>query len=127
MEEIKFDVIERVCEKQNFRELLLHIIKNSSGNRIKKMLEDIENNNKIDKKMKRKIYEEIFDYVYDINKYFERNLKDIFYIAAKETIIQINNELKEGNFNMLNKIKIIIADDNVHICKFIKEYLEKYK
>ena len=47
MEEIKFDVIERVCEKQNFRELLLHIIKNSSGNRIKKMLEDIENNNKI--------------------------------------------------------------------------------
>jgi predicted ribonuclease YlaK len=77
MEEIKFDVIERVCEKQNFRELLLHIIKNSSGNRIKKMLEDIENNNKIDKKMKRKIYEEIFDYVYDINKYFERNLKDI--------------------------------------------------
>lgn len=126
MEEIKFDVIERVCEKQNFRELLLHIIKNSSGNRINKMLEDIENNNKIDKKMKRKIYEEIFDYVYDINKYFERNLKDIFYIAAKETIIQINNELKEGNFNMLNKIKIIIADDNVHICKFIKEYLEKY-
>ena len=55
MEEIKFDVIERVCEKQNFRELLLHIIKNSSGNRINKMLEDIENNNKIDKKMKRKI------------------------------------------------------------------------
>lgn len=126
MEEIKFDVIERVCKKQNFKELLLHIIKNSSGNRINKMLEDIENNNKIDKKMKRKIYEEIFDYVYDINKYFERNLKDIFYIAAKETIIQINNELKEGNFNMLNKIKIIIADDNVHICKFIKEYLEKY-
>ena len=89
-------------------------------------LKKFRNFSQIDKKMKRKIYEEIFDYVYDINKYFERNLKDIFYIAAKETIIQINNELKEGNFNMLNKIKIIIADDNVHICKFIKEYSCKY-
>lgn len=27
----------------------------------------------------------------------------------------------------MNKIKIIIADDNIHICKFIKEFLEKYE
>ena len=66
MEEIKFDVIERVCEKQNFRELLLHIIKNSSGNRIKKMLEDIENNNKIDKKMKIKVDENLFSAIISV-------------------------------------------------------------
>lgn len=25
------------------------------------------------------------------------------------------------------KVKVIIADDNIHICKFIKRYLEKYE
>lgn len=28
---------------------------------------------------------------------------------------------------MSNKTKIIIADDNVHICKFIKDFLNKYE
>lgn len=28
---------------------------------------------------------------------------------------------------MSRKIKIIIADDNIHICKFIKDFLEKYE
>ena len=62
----------------------------------------------------------------DVNKYLKNNLKKIFSIAAKETIIQINSELKGGNVDMWRKIKVIIADDNVHFCKFIREYLEKY-
>lgn len=62
----------------------------------------------------------------DVNKYLKNNLKKIFSIAAKETIIQINSELNGGNVDMWRKIKVIIADDNVHFCKFIREYLEKY-
>ena len=34
MEEIKFDLIEKVCEKQNFDELLLQIVKRNKENRI---------------------------------------------------------------------------------------------
>ena len=126
MEEIKFDLIERVCEKQNFDELLLQIVKNNKENRINKVLQNIEENKRLDKNLKRQIYEGIFDYVDDVNKYLKMNLKKIFSVAAKETIIQINSELKGGNIDMWRKIKVIIADDNVHFCKFIKEYLKKY-
>ena len=124
MEEIKFDLIEKVCEKQNFDELLLQIVKSNKENRINKILQNIEENKKLDKKVKRQIYEGIFDYVDDVNEYLKSNLKKIFSIAAKET--QINSELKGGNVDMWRKIKVIIADDNVHFCKFIREYLEKY-
>lgn len=126
MEEIKFDLIERVCKKQNFDELLLQIVKSNKENRINKVLQNIEENKRLDKKLKRQIYEEIFDYVDDVNKYLKMNFKKIFSVAAKETIIQINSELKGGNIDMWRKIKVIIADDNVHFCKFIKKYLEKY-
>ena len=122
----KFDLIEKVCEKQNFDELLLQIVKRNKENRINRILQNIEENKKFDKKLKRQIYEGIFDYVDDVNKYLKNNLKKIFSIAAKETIIQINSELNGGNVDMWRKIKVIIADDNVHFCKFIREYLEKY-
>lgn len=111
MEEIKFDLIERVCKKQNFDELLLEIVKSNKGNRINKFLQTIEDNENIDKKLKREIYEEIFDYVDDVNKYLKLNLEKIFSIAAKETIIQINNELNGGNIEMRKKIKVIIAEE----------------
>ena len=127
MEEIKIELIEKICEKQNFDELLLQIVKSNKENRINKVLQNIEENKMLDKKLKRQIYEGIFDYVNDVNKYLKNNLKKIFSVAVKETIIQINSELKGGNINMLRKIKVIIADDNIHVCKFIKEYLEKCK
>ena len=50
MEEIKFDLIEKVCEKQNFDELLLQIVKSNKENRINKILQNIEENKKLDKK-----------------------------------------------------------------------------
>lgn len=34
--------------------------------------------------------------------------------------------VKKEESNMSKKIKIIIADDNVHICEFIRKFLEKY-
>ena len=117
MEEIKIELIEKICEKQNFDELLLQIVKSNKENRINKVLQNIEENKMLDKKLKRQIYEGIFDYVNDVNKYLKNNLKKIFSVAVKETIIQINSELKGGNINMLRKIKVIIADDNIHVSK----------
>ena len=83
MEKIKFDLIEKVCEKQNFDELLLQIVKSNKENRINKILQNIEENKKLDKKVKRQIYEGIFDYVDDVNEYLKSNQKKIFSIAAK--------------------------------------------
>ena len=103
MEEIKIELIEKICEKQNFDELLLQIVKSNKENRINKVLQNIEENKMLDKKLKRQIYEGIFDYVNDVNKYLKNNLKKIFSVAVKETIIQINSELKGGNINMLRK------------------------
>ena len=127
MEEIKLDLIEEICEEQDFDELLLKILNCNKQKRINQILQDIEENNNFDAEIKRKLYEEIFGYVEDTNNYLKTNLKEIFTIAAKETIVKINNEIMEGNIKLSRKIKIIIADDNIHICKFIKEFLEKYE
>ena len=127
MKEIKFDLIDEICEEQDFDELLLNILNCNKQKRINQILQDIEKNNNFDTETKKKLYEEIFGYVEDTNNYLKTNLKEIFTIAAKETIVKINNEIMEGKIKLSRKIKIIIADDNIHICKFIKEFLEKYE
>ena len=127
MEEIKSEIIDKICKKQNFDELLLNIIQSNKENNINKLLNDIRDNKALTNQLKLKLYEDIFEYVTNINEYIKKNLKQIFSFAAKETIIQINNELKGENNKMLKEIKILIADDNIHICKFIKNYLEKYE
>lgn len=127
MKEIKFDLIDEICEEQDFDELLLKILNCNKQKRINQILQDIEENNNFDTETKKKLYEEIFGYVEDTNNYLKTNLKEIFTIAAKETIVKINNEIMEGKIKLSRKIKIIIADDNIHICKFIKEFLEKYE
>ena len=127
MKEIKFDLIDEICEEQDFDELLLRILNCNKQKRINQILQDIEENNDFDAETKKKLYEEIFEYVEDTNNYLKTNLKEIFTIAAKETIVKINNEIMEGKIKLSRKIKIIIADDNIHICKFIKEFLEKYE
>ena len=49
MEEIKIELIEKICEKQNFDELLLQIVKSNKENRINRILQNIEENKKFDK------------------------------------------------------------------------------
>lgn len=97
MEEIKFELIDKICEKQNFDELLLNIIQSNKENNINKLLNDIRDNKTLTNQLKLKLYEDIFEYVTNINEYIKKHLKQIFSFAAKETIIQINNELKGGN------------------------------
>lgn len=127
MKKIKFDLIDEICEKQDFDELLLKILTSDKKNRINKILQDIDKDGNFDDELKKKLYKEIFGYVEDANNLLKDNLKEIFSIAVKETIIKINNEINGGNSKMSRKIKVVIADDNTHICKFIKAYLENYK
>lgn len=126
MERIEFELINEICENQNFYDLLLKIVqKSNSKNRINNLLNEIENNKTITRQLKMKLYEEIIEYVNDVNEYLKNNLKEIFLIASKKIIAEINNNLG-GNVDMLEKIRVIIAEDNVHICKFIEENLKKH-
>lgn len=127
MKEIKFDLIDEICKEQDFDELLLKILNCNKQKGINQILKDIDKNNNFDDELKKKLYEEIFGYVEDANNYLKENLKEIFTVAIKETIVKINNEIMEGEIKLGRKIKIIIADDNIHMCKFIKEFLEKYE
>lgn len=126
MERIELELINKICENQNFDELLLKIVqKSNSKNRINNLLNEIENNKTITRQLKIKLYEEIIKYVNDVNEYLKNNLKEIFLIASKKIIAEINNNLG-GNVDMLEKIRVIIAEDNIHICKFIEENLKKH-
>ena len=126
MERIEFELINEICENQNFDDLLLKIVqKSNSKNRINNLLNEIENNKTITRQLKMKLYEEIIEYVNDVNEYLKNNLKEIFLIASKKIIAEINNNLG-GNVDMLEKIRVIIAEDNIHICKFIEENLKKH-
>ena len=126
MERIELELINEICENQNFDELLLKIVhKSNSKNRINNLLNEIENNKTITRQLKMKLYEEIFEYVSDVNDYLKNNLKEIFLIASEKIIAEINNNLG-GNVDMLEKIRVIITEDNIHICKFIEENLKKH-
>lgn len=127
MEEIKTDLVDKICNEQDFDELLVNILNSNKKNTINQILQDIDSNEKIDNDLKKKLYKEIFGYVDDANNLLKDNLKEIFSIAVKETIIKINNEINGGNIKMSRKIKVIIADDNINFCKFIKGYLENYE
>ena len=56
MEKIKFDLIDKICEKQDFDELLLKILTSDKKNRINKILQDIDKNENFDDELKKKLY-----------------------------------------------------------------------
>ena len=97
MKKINFNLIEEICKKQDFDELLLQILEGSKKNRINQILQDIDKNKNLDNELKRKVYKEIFEYIDDVNTLLKDNLKEIFSIAIKQTIMKINNEIDGGN------------------------------
>lgn len=97
MKKINFNLIEEICKKQDFDELLLQILEGSKKNRINQILQDIDKNKNLNNELKRKVYKEIFEYIDDVNTLLKDNLKEIFSIAIKQTIIKINNEIDGGN------------------------------
>lgn len=105
MKKINFNLIEEICKKQDFDELLLQILEGSKKNRINQILQDIDKNKNFDNELKRKLYKEIFEYIDDVNTLLKDNLKEIFSIAIKQTIIKINNEIDGGNIKWVGKLK----------------------
>lgn len=126
MDKVEFELLNEICENQNFDELLLNIVqKNNKENRINNLLNEIRDNTTITRQIKMRLYEEILEYINEVNEYLKNNLKEIFYIASKTIITEINNKFG-GDIDMLEKIKVIIAEDNIHISKFIEENLKKH-
>lgn len=125
MKENTDDLIKKICEKQNYDEILKRLIKIGKENKINEVLKIIETDNDIEDRKKRKIYEKLFEYVSNINEELKENVERIFEVAVKETINQLTNN--ERRIMEVDQIKVIIADDNKPICEFIKKYLEQYE
>ena len=145
MEDVE-ELVNKICEKNNYDELLLEIVKKGKESNINRVLEEISNNTKLNDKEKKSYYDKIFDYVEDVNGSFENKIKDIYKKGVKEgleTMLMLSSNgeeketlkkclnayeiIKKEESDMSEKIKIIIADDNVHICEFIRKFLEKYE
>lgn len=117
------EVIKQICDEENFEELLLRIRAKGKSNKLNKILNEIENDSRLSKKLKKSIYEDFFDYVTEINQSYMASLKEIFCFGAERALNKIND--KKGSSNMSIKTRLIIADADVHICKFIQDSLSK--
>lgn len=150
MEKIE-EIVNEICKKNNYDEMLLEIVKKGKETNIKIILEEISKNSKLTEQEKKEIYEKLFDYVKEVNESLENKMKDIYIKGINngiESILLLSNEsintiktekeilekykdyyekIKKEEKNMNDKMKIIIADDNVHICEFTKKFLEKYE
>ena len=121
------EIIKEICEEQNFEELLLQIISRNKCNKLNKILNDIEADNRLGKELKKTVYEDFFDYITEINQSYISGIKEVFCVGAKKALNKINEKNNEkGSSNMSIKTRVIIADDNSHICKFIADSLSKH-
>ena len=121
------EIIKEICEEQNFEELLLQIISRNKCNKLNKILNDIEADNRLGKELKKSVYEDFFNYVTEINQSYISGIKEVFCVGAKKALNKINEKNnKKGSSNMGIKTRVIIADDNSHICNFIEDSLSKH-
>lgn len=127
MENNESEIINNICDEQNFEELLFEITSTVKSNKLNKILNDIENDNRLNKELKKSIYADFFEYVTEINQSYISGMKKVFCLGAEKAINKIKekNNMK-GSSNMGIKTRVIIADDNVHICKFIQASLNKH-
>lgn len=106
------ELVNKICENNNYDELLLEIVKNGKESSINSVLEEISRNTKLNEKEKKSCYNKIFDYVKEINGNFENRVKDIYmkgFKEASETMLMLSsysissNEKKDKNLeNCLN-------------------------
>lgn len=54
------EIIREICKEQNFEELLLQIISRNKCNKLNKILNDIEADNRLGKELKKSVYEDFF-------------------------------------------------------------------
>lgn len=82
-------LIEEICNEKDYEKILVEIKRANDDSSIRKLLGGISDNNKLTQIEKNKCYEEIFDYVKEINSIFENKVKDIYFQGVKETIFKI--------------------------------------
>lgn len=121
------EIINEICNEENFEELLLELTSMKKSNKLNKILNDIEKDDRLSDDLKRSIYEDFFGYVTELNQSYISGLKGVFCKGAEKALNKMNekNNMKGSN-NMSIKTRVIIADDNVHICKFIADSLSKH-
>ena len=78
------EIIKEICNEENFEELLLIIKAEVKSNKINKILNDIENDSRLSKELKKSIYEDFFDYVTEINQSYMTSLKYVFCFHLKK-------------------------------------------
>lgn len=81
--------IDKICKKQNFEDILLRIKLSNKKLTMKNIFKSIENNIEIEDIQKRKLYEELYDYIDYMNKCYEKNLKNVFILGIGETLKEI--------------------------------------
>lgn len=106
MEE-KSKIIKEICQKQNFEKMLLSIKSINKNNSISKTLEKLEERKNIDSKLKREIYQDIFDYIDYMNTCYKKEVKNIFIKGIQATIAQLcENPILDSISNMKDEIQM---------------------
>ena len=88
------ELVNKICENNNYDELLLGIVNNEKKSSINKVLEEISKNKKLNEKEKKSYYNKIFDYVIEINENFKNRVKDIYmkgFKEASETMLMLSS------------------------------------
>ena len=133
------ELVNKICENNNYDELLLGIVNNEKKSSINKVLEEISKNKKLNEKEKKSYYNKIFDYVIEINENFKNRVKDIYvkgFNEASETILMslsctINSNEKKHKYlkNCLNDyiVKRLEQKNELECNEDYKEKLKKIK
>lgn len=110
---------DEICKNQDFKKILLELKEDDRNKKFYSAFQIIEDNSDIPSEDKRKIYKEVFDYINEINKNFEKNIEKIFRLGVRETLNQIN----KSKLNFINNKNI----ENNNLEQTSSEYEKWYK
>ena len=88
MERKEKEILDKICNTQNFDEILLDVTKQKRI-KLNKILTEISKDNRIDEKLKRTIYEDFYDYVIEVNKSYISSIKNVYRLGAENAINEI--------------------------------------
>lgn len=94
MERKEKEILDKICNTQNFDEILLDVTKQKRI-KLNKILTEISKDNRIDEKLKRTIYEDFYDYVIEVNKSYISNIKNVYRLGAKMLLMKFIKMRKE--------------------------------
>ena len=69
------ELINRICEKENFDQMLLNMRNLKKNKKINDVLVMIEKNREIKESFKKAFYEEMFDYMNEINNWCKEDIR----------------------------------------------------